>query len=253
MSDPADSAATAPVRLARFLAAGGLASRRACEDIIRAGRVTVNGQAVTTPACTVVPDRDQVLCDGRPVCPQRPLCLLLNKPVGYTCSARDDHAERLVYELVPKNLGRLFSVGRLDRDSEGLILLTNDGDLAQRLAHPSGGIRKVYHVEVRGRVDAETLGALRRGIVDDGEFLKPLAVTLHRLSRGRIGLAMTLQEGRKREVRRLCAAQGLAVLRLRRVAFGPLRLGSLPAGAWRDVSAAELEALRRAGDGPAEG
>ncbi len=250
MSSPADSAATAPVRLARFLAAGGLASRRACEDIIRAGRVSVNGQTVTTPACTVVPDRDRVLCDGHAVCPQKAVCLLLNKPVGYTCSARDDHAERLVYELVPKHLGRLFSVGRLDRDSEGLILLTNDGDLAQRLAHPSGGIRKVYHVDVRGRVDAETLDALRRGIVDDGEFLKPISVTLRRPVGGRVGLAMTLQEGRKREVRRLCAAQGLAVLRLRRVAFGPLRLGNLPAGAWRELTAREQADLRRAGEPP---
>lgn len=248
MSSRADSAAASPVgmRLARYLAGCGVASRRACEGLIRAGLVSVNGTVVASPAVSVLPDRDQVCYRGRRVLPQAPVCLALNKPAGYTCSARDAHAERLVYELVPRRLGRLFTVGRLDRDSEGLILLTNDGDLAQHLAHPSRGIRKTYHVDVQGRLAGGCLTRLRDGVFDDGDTLRPVTVGVLEAGPERSVLRLVLQEGRKREIRRLCAAVGLRVLRLRRVAFGPLQLGGLASGAWRELTPSEIAALRRA-------
>jgi 23S rRNA pseudouridine2605 synthase len=155
-----------------------------------------------------------------------------------------------VGDLVPAQFGRLFTVGRLDRDSEGLILLTNDGALAQRLAHPTGAVERTYHVEVRGTVGEGVLGRLRGGIEDAGEFLRPLAVTVAQRSRDGAVLRFVLRTGRKREVRRLCRAAGLAVLVLRRVQFGPLCLGDLQPGQWRELSSAELAALRGAAGSP---
>jgi 23S rRNA pseudouridine2605 synthase len=249
MNAPADNRvhAVGSVRLARFLASCGVASRRACEELIRAGHIRVNGETVSTPAFTVLPERDRVDCRGVAVLPQSPVWLLLNKPPGYTCSARDDHAAKLIFELVPAHLGRLFSVGRLDRDSEGLIVLTNDGDLAQSLAHPSREVRKTYYVEASGALRPAGLASLRQGITDAGEFLRPLAVTLEDVTGNRTRLRFVLQDGRKREVRRLCAAVGLQVRLLRREMLGPLRLGTLPLGHWRTLEAAEIEALRQAG------
>jgi 23S rRNA pseudouridine2605 synthase len=246
MSLRTDSAlpAATPVRLARYLAACGVASRRASEELIRAGLVQVNGIVVETPATTVTPGRDQVLCRGLPAVCQGTASVLLNKPPGVTCSARDAHARKLVGDLVPAHLGRLFTVGRLDRDSEGLILLTNDGDLAQRLAHPSNGVERTYEVTVHGDVGEAVLERLRQGIEDAGEFLRPLELTVAQRSREGCVLRFVLGSGRKREVRRLCRAAGLAVVVLRRVQFGPLRLGTLRPGEWRPLTPPELAALR---------
>jgi 23S rRNA pseudouridine2605 synthase len=248
MNAPADSPVrpAGSIRLARFLASCGVASRRACEELIQRGLVRVNGAIVSTPATSVVPGDDRVDCRGVPVQPQAPVWLLLNKPAGYTCSARDAHAARLVFELLPAHLGRLFSVGRLDRDSEGLLVLTNDGDLAQRLAHPSRQVRKTYLVEAQGALSRAALAGLRQGITDAGEFLRPLTVALERAHGDQVCLRFVLQEGRKREVRRLCAAVGLKVLRLRRTMLGPLCLGQLRPGEWRHLDAAEIAALRHA-------
>ncbi|MBN2449018.1 MAG: rRNA pseudouridine synthase [Lentisphaeria bacterium] len=232
------------VRLARYLACCGVGSRRRCEELIRGGVVELNGVRVDDPAVSVDPVADRVACGGRAVRPAAPLWLLLNKPPGYTCSARDAHAQRLVYELLPPDCGRLFSVGRLDRDSEGLLLLTNDGALAQQLTHPSMGVEKRYEVHVRGVCGPDVLRRLRRGVVDQGETLRPLGVTVLRRFEGGAVLCFALVEGRKREIRRLCAAVGLAVVRLRRTVFGPLRLGPLPSGRWRALGEAEVEALR---------
>jgi pseudouridine synthase len=235
------------VRLARFMAACGVASRRACEELIRAGLVRVNDTPVLTPACTVVPGRDHIEYRGATLEQQPAIWLLLNKPTGYTCSAHDEHAAKLIFELIPAHFGRLFSVGRLDRDSEGLIVLTNDGDLAQALAHPSRRVPKTYYVEARGRLGAAGLARLRQGITDAGEFLRPLTVTPQADAAGLTCLRLVLEDGRKREVRRLCAAVGLTVVRLRRERLGPLCLGSLPAGQFRRLEPAELTALRQAG------
>ena len=241
------------VRLARYLASAGVASRRACEELIRAGLVRVNGQTVSTPAFTVAPGRDQVDYRGAAVVPRPPVWLVLNKPPGYTCSARDEHAEKLIFELIPAHFGRLFSVGRLDRESEGLIVLTNDGDLAQDLAHPSRQVRKTYYVETRGTLSPAGLARLRQGITDAAEFLRPLTVTLLSAVGARTCLRFVLVDGRKREVRRLCAAVGLEVLLLRRERLGPLHLGTLRPGQWRALDAPEIEALRRVDTAAARG
>lgn len=256
---PAPPAATAAaaaaepeprLRLAKFLAAAGLASRRAAEGLITAGRVAVNGQVVATPACTVEPAHDRVTCDGQPVT-LRPTTtvLMLHKPAGYTCSAHDPHAAKLALDLLPKEAGRLFSVGRLDRDSEGLLLFTNDGDLANRLTHPRFGIPKTYRLLARGRVTRQTCAAFQNGLEHDGEFLKAAEARIlgPGPEPGTTELEIVLLEGRKREIRRLCSLQHLFVLRLQRLRFGPVALGALAAGAWRPLTDRELAALRRAG------
>ncbi|MFA5204642.1 MAG: pseudouridine synthase [Lentisphaeria bacterium] len=230
-------------RLAKYLAACGLASRRACEEVIAAGRVTVNGTAVTTPAFNVTSGRDQVAVDGKPVAPQKRVWLALNKPPGYTCSAQDAHAVKLVFELLPADLGRLFTVGRLDRDSEGLLLLTNDGDCALHLAHPRYETTKIYRVWTPRLPTPELLRRLTTGIEDDGQFLQ----ARHARVAGRAGagavVELTLTEGRKREIRRMFDALELPVQRLQRIAHGPVRLGSLPIGQWRHLTTVERNTL----------
>jgi 23S rRNA pseudouridine2605 synthase len=234
------------MRIARYLAAAGLGSRRACEDLVRSGAVTVNGERLDSPARNVVPGEDRICVRGRPVMPEKLVHLALNKPPGYTCSSRDSHADHLVHELVPTRLGRLFTVGRLDRDSEGLILLTNDGDFSQAVSHPSCEIEKIYQVDCRGEFTSTARERLLAGVQDEGEFLRPRDVILLEQKGGHCRLEFRLGEGRKREVRRLCRAVGLRVERLIRQSIGPLHLGNLASGAWRELSPAEVAALRAA-------
>lgn len=233
------------VRLAKFLAAAGIASRRNCEQLIIEGRVTVNGRPVTTPAHNVDPEHDQVSFEGRPVeslANGKRVYILLNKPSGYTCSAKDRHAEQLVYSLVPSRYGRLFSVGRLDRDSEGLLILTNDGDFAQKLTHPTQRVTKRYYVECRGQFTTRSRRMMLDGMYDNDEFLQALEVEQKSVQRGGCALEITLGDGRKREVRRLCKDVGLEVTLLRRVAVGHLELGTaLPVGSWRMMTEDELQ------------
>ena len=234
------------MRIARFLAGAGVGSRRGCEEIVRRGEVQINGERISDPACNVRPGLDRVTLAGRELSLSPKVSILLNKPPGYTCSAQDRHARHLVFELVPTDLGRLFTVGRLDRDSEGLLVLTNDGDLAQALAHPRHGVEKEYHVSCRGQGNDEQLARLRRGVRDDGEWLCPLSVQCLSQGRETCTLRLVLGEGRKREIRRLCQAVGLRVKTLRRVSLGPLTLGDLARGAWRQLKPEEVRALRTA-------
>ena len=231
-------------RLAKFLASAGIASRRNCEELIQEGRVTVNGEPVVSPAYNVDPERDHVCFEGRPVesYPQGKVYILLNKPVGYTCSAKDDHAEKLVFELIPQRFGRLFTVGRLDRDSEGMLILTNDGEYAQRVMHPSRQIVKRYYVECDGQFTTSLRRRMIEGFYDNDEFLRALNVEEVNVSRGHCALVFTLGEGRKREVRRLCKDVGLQVTLLRRIAIGALEMdGKLAAGSWRMLSEEEQQ------------
>lgn len=240
-------------RIARVLAAAGLGSRRKCEDLVTAGRVTVNGETIATPACSVDRHADDIRVDGRALSFATPRYLLLNKPRGYTCSARDIHAKRLVFEIMPQEFGRLLTVGRLDCDSEGLLLLTNDGDFVHRLAHPRFEVAKTYRVWAKGVATPDILDAWRAGVENAGETL--------RIAEGRIEcqgplgamLTLVLKQGRKREIRRLCQASRLCVTRLQRVAYGPLRLGDLTPGQWRDLTAAEIAALLAGTTPPAPG
>ncbi|MCX5799902.1 MAG: pseudouridine synthase [Candidatus Eisenbacteria bacterium] len=233
-------------RLNRFLASRGVASRRACDDIIRAGRVCVNGTGVLSPGTNVTPGEDVIEVDGRAVAEKpEPIYVMLNKPAGVIVTAKDTRRRKAVTELVPDSLGRLFPVGRLDLDTEGLLLLTNDGDLAFRLTHPSFGVEKVYEVLVRERPAERALTVLGEG-VDFGEGLRSSPAKVRYVGgqeRGHL-IRLTICEGKKRQVRRMCRAVGLTVLSLRRTALGPLELGSMPGGSWRELTGSELEALK---------
>jgi 23S rRNA pseudouridine2605 synthase len=227
------------VRLAKYLAHAGVASRRAAERLIADGRVTVDGAQVTDPARDVT-DRDDVRCDGRPVRAEPHAVYLLNKPAGVVSTAHDPQGRRTVVQLVPSPQ-RLYPVGRLDADTTGLILLTNDGALAHRLTHPSFEVPRTYRALVRHPpVKEPALRALREGVeLDDG----PTApAKVRRLAADR--LELTIHEGRKRQVRRMCEAVGHPVRALERVAFGPLRLGGLEPGEHRRLTPAEVERLR---------
>ena len=231
------------MRLARYLAHAGVASRRAAERIVGEGRVTVDGEVVTDPARDVAGARE-VTVDGGAVAPEEREVHVLNKPPGVVSTAHDPHGRRTVVDLVASQR-RLYPVGRLDAETTGLILLTNDGELANRLVHPRYAVEKVYRAEVEPRPVGE--GALRRlrtGVeLDDG---MTLPARVRQTAPG--VLEIGLREGRKRQVRRMCEAVGHRVVALRRVAFGPLRLGSLAEGESRRLSAAELERLRATAD-----
>ena len=232
------------MRLAKRIAHAGLASRRAAEQLIAGGRVTVEGEVVTDPAREVT-EAEDIAVDGRALAgePER-VVFAVHKPAGVVSTARDTHGRRMVVDLVPSNGVRLYPVGRLDADTTGLILLTNDGELANRLTHPRYEVPKTYLAAVAGGPASErALRSLREGVeLDDG---RTAPARVRSLPSGE--LELTLREGRKRQVRRMCAAVGHPVTALRRVAFGPLRLGDLPEGGHRRLSPAEVERLRKAG------
>jgi 23S rRNA pseudouridine2605 synthase len=234
-------------RLQRTLARAGFGSRRASEELIAAGRVEVNGH-VATLGDRVDPGRDEVRVDGRRISVDPGLrYLALHKPRGVTTTMRDAHAERDLTGYLPEG-PRVFPVGRLDRDTEGLLLLTNDGELAHRLAHPRYGIEKEYLAEVDGTPSRRQLGRLERGVpLDDGVARAIRARTAGRAG-ARAAVRLVLAEGRKREVRRLLDAVGLPVRRLVRTRVGPLRLGRMKAGEIRDLSPEEVRSLYRAAE-----
>jgi 23S rRNA pseudouridine2605 synthase len=233
------------VRLAKFLAHAGVASRRAADGLIAGGRVTVGGETVTNPA-TDVDAGSGVAVDGRPVEPEPREVHALNKPAGVVSTARDTHGRPTVVELV-RSRRRLYPVGRLDADSTGLILLTNDGELADLLTHPRYGVEKVYRAKVRpGRLSPKALKALREGVALDDGATAPARV--RQVAHGVVEI--TLREGRKRQVRRMCEAVGHRVVELERVAFGPLGLRGLERGRSRRLKDAEVERLRRAAAKP---
>ena len=232
------------MRLAKFLATAGVASRRAAEEIVRAQRVTINDETVTDPARDVGED-DRVSVDGAPVRAEAERAVYaVNKPAGVVSTARDPQRRPTVVSLVPSTV-RLYPVGRLDIDTTGLILLTNDGDLAHRLTHPSFEVPRTYRVVVtRAPVSERALRALRNGVeLEDG---RTAPARVRRLGGDRDVLELTIHEGRNRQVKRMCEAVGHPVRSLERVAFGPLTLGALTAGAHRRLSGAEVDALSRA-------
>ncbi len=235
----------APERLQRALARAGFGSRRSCEELIREGRVQVNGR-VAVLGDRLDPERDHVLVDGHTVnVNPRLRYLVLHKPAGVTTTMRDRHAPRDLTRYLPER-PRVFPVGRLDRDTEGLLLLTNDGELAQRLAHPRFGVEKEYLAEVEGAPTARQLARLRRGVELEDGIARALAVRAIARSGGRGAVRLVMGEGRKREIRRMLAAVGLPVRRLVRVRQGPVRLGRLAPGEVRELSPEEVRALYRA-------
>ena len=231
-------------RLQKILSAAGICSRRAAESLIQAGRVTVNGETATLGMRADL-DCDDVRVDGKPVASKsEPVYLLLNKPRGYVSTLSDEKGRRTVADLVRDCGVRVYPVGRLDLNSEGLLVMTNDGALAQRMTHPSHEVSKMYHVSVSGAVEgaAERLSALTDL---EGETIRPAQVSVLRTAGRTAELSVTVHEGKNRQVRRMCAACGLTVRRLRRVREHTLELGALPSGAWRYLTEAEIQDLKQ--------
>lgn len=231
------------VRLQKFLADAGVASRRASEEIITAGRVEVNGSVVRQLGVKIDPDHDRVAVDGTPLKSKKKIYLAVHKPRGIVCTRQDELGRHTVLELLPREWGHLYPVGRLDRESEGLIFVTNDGDFALRLTHPRYGVRKKYTATVTGRVEREMLARFTEGVMHDGEKLKAEKTRLVDANNSHSVVELELAEGRNREVRRLFESQGLEVERLVRMQIGPIKLGELPAGKWRTLTETEIKSL----------
>ncbi|MBI2898949.1 MAG: rRNA pseudouridine synthase [Planctomycetes bacterium] len=244
-------------RLHKLLAAGGFGSRRRCEELIRLGEVEVDGRPVTEVGVKVDPERQKIKCAGRYLRPPRPLTLVLNKPRGILCTAKDERGRKTVFDLLHGVRDRLFAVGRLDAESQGLLLLTNDGELCNLLTHPRYAVPRTYHVMVRGSVTPELLERMRKGVwLAEGRTAPVLARVKHReRSRARgesCVLEVTVREGMNREVRRIFSRYGLKVKRLKRIRVGALNLGPLTEGQYRVLDRSEVEGLKRAAQAAVE-
>lgn len=234
----------AVMRLQKFLANAGVASRRKAEQLIQAGRVAVNGRVITELGTKVDTTTDTIVVDGKKVLAAETVWIALHKPSGYVSTRADPYGRPTIYELLPESLHGLFYVGRLDVESEGLMLLTNDGDGAHRLLHPSFQVSRVYDVLVTGTVGSDVPQRLLNGIeLEDGIARAESVEILPARKPGESALRLVLREGRKREVRRMLRAVGHNVRRLMRVSYGPIQLGRLAPGKWRRLSGAELRAL----------
>ena len=233
-------------RLHKFLSRAGVASRRTAEEWIRAGRVAVNGQVVTEMGVKIDADQDKIQVDGRFVePPQETITLMLNKPYGYVSTTDDPQGRRMVTDLVEgKFKERLYPVGRLDYDATGLMLLTNDGDLAYRMTHPSYQVPRIYRVTVGGEVTPETLRRLAGGLRVGDRTVAAIAEVIKKEG-GKTVLELMVREGRYHLVKRLLLQVGHAVLKLKRISFGPLHLGGLPRGECRPLTKEEMEALKK--------
>jgi len=230
------------VSLERALSKLGLASRSQARELILQGRVTVSGKVVTTPSMRIVPEGLAIAIDGAATDPGEPLTIVLHKPRGYVTTRSDPEGRKTVYDLLDDLPGRVVPVGRLDLSTSGLLILTNDTQFANWLTAPESGVERIYLVTVEGRVNADAAQRLVDGVSVDGEALAAAAAVVRKASNRESHLTVTLREGKNREVRRLLAAIGHPVTRLRRVQFGGLELGTLPSGTWRRVSGEELRA-----------
>lgn len=237
----------AAIRIQKLLADAGYCSRRKAEELIRQGRVQRNGRPVGLG--DKASPKDIIAVDGKKVAMPRKKTfryIMLNKPRGYVTTVSDELDRRCVMDLLDDVQERVYPIGRLDRNSEGLLLLTNDGAFANGIMHPSRHVTKTYRVTVRPSVTEEQLIHLADGVVLDGKKTLPATVVVMANEPGRVVLQMTIKEGRNRQIRRMCEAVGLEVARLRRTSIGPLKLGMLKPGTWRELSAEELRAIRNA-------
>ena len=234
-------------RLQKVLAAAGIGSRRQCEELILAGRVEVDRKVVTELGTRADPAQQEIRVDGVPLPRQRRVYYAVNKPPGVVATNRDPSGRQRVIDLIPGGDERLFAVGRLDLNSDGLILVTNDGELANRLTHPRYGVQKTYRVVVAGHPAREVVDKLRRGVHLAEGVARAAQVRILKPHKESTILEMVLEEGHNREIRRILARVGHKVLRLTRIAVGPVRLGKLPLGGHRRLTREEIHALRRSG------
>jgi pseudouridine synthase len=233
------------VRLNKFLSLAGVASRREADRWILEGRISVNNKIVAELGLKVDEEQDAIRVDGRKIqVKPKSVYILLNKPAGYLVTLKDPFGRPAVRTLLPASLGRVFPVGRLDLDSEGLLILTNDGELAYRLSHPRFGVKKVYLVKVKGEPNKDALRRLERGVYLEGEKTAPAKAALLAPGQKSSRLRLELREGRKREVREMCRAVGHPVLELRRVEFAGLILEGLKPGHWRHLEPREVHRLK---------
>lgn len=237
-------------RLNKLLAHAGVGSRRQCDDLIRAGRVAIDGVVVRELGTRVNGESARIAVDGHPIRTERPVYWLLNKPRGVLCTNYDPAGRPLAVDLIPQVEQRVYTVGRLDEASEGLLLLTNDGDLAHKLMHPRFGIEKTYLVQVHGDPSPDDCRKLLTGVFTSEGRLRAKRIKRMKKQKDSTWLRITLNEGKNREIRRMLARLGHKVLTLRRIAIGPVKLEHLPRGKSRRLDAHELRDLRRAVEKP---
>ena len=231
-------------RLQKILAKAGIASRRKAEELIRQGKVTVDGRVVTEMGIQVDPEHQRIEFNGKPVTvEEKKVYVLLHKPTGYVSTVHDPQGRPIVTELIKGIQERIFPVGRLDLDTEGALLLTNDGELAQKILHPSHEVNKTYRATVKGKPSKKKVEMLRRGIDIDGRKTWPALVKLLSAGSRETTLQITIHEGRKRQVRKMCEAVGHPVLKLKRIAYGKLKLGNLAPGKFRFLSKKDLQLI----------
>lgn len=231
------------LRLNKFLSSCGVASRRHSDELIAQGRVFVNGKVVTSVGTTINEKKDKVVFDGKELSlPSSFVYIKLNKPKGYICSASDEKGRKTIYSLIDTD-ERLFSIGRLDYDTEGLIILTNDGDFANKISHPSYSIEKEYQVTIEGKILESELAVMRKGAVVDGERMPPAKVKLISADEKTSKISVVIDEGQNRQVRRMFEAIGRVIILLKRVRIGGVRLGGLSRGEYRDLREDELNNL----------
>lgn len=231
------------MRLNKFLSNSGLASRRKCDQLIEEGKVFVNGKQVTELGSQINEKKDKVTVDGKTITlPSSFVYIKLNKPKGYACTAQDEKGRKTIYDLIDSE-ERLFSIGRLDYDTEGLILLTNDGDFANKVAHPKFNIDKEYRVTVEGEIKESEMAVMRKGVVVDGQRMPSAIVNFISYENGYTKLSVIIDEGQNRQIRRMFEAIGKTIKLLKRVRIGQVRLGGLRRGDYKDLTEVELNSL----------
>ena len=237
-----------PLRLQKYLAQCALGSRRHCETLVAEGRVTINGEVVAERGARIDPECDEVSVDGHPVRRiEERRVLMLHKPQGYVTTRKDPYGKENVYQLLPESMRlQVFPIGRLDKDTEGLLLFSNDGQLAFRLMHPRYSVEKTYEITVEGTYERDRLRPLEEGIRLGDRLTAPAKVTRLRSGKTRTVFSLTIHEGRKRQIRRMCRALGLKLLYLKRYRQGPIDLGNLPKGKWRFLDEKEIQQLEAA-------
>ena len=231
------------MRLNKFLSNSGLASRRKCDQLIEEGKVFINGKQVTELGSQINEKKDKVTVEGKTITlPSSFVYIKLNKPKGYSCTAQDEKGRKTIYDLIDSE-ERLFSIGRLDYDTEGLILLTNDGDFANKVAHPKFNIDKEYRVTVEGEIKESEMAVMRKGVVVDGQRMPSAIVNFISYENGNTKLSVIIDEGQNRQIRRMFEAIGKTIKLLKRVRIGQVRLGGLRRGDYKDLTEVELNSL----------